>query len=236
MGRLHPNTSREVRRRIERGGDRLWRIDDFSDLPPAATAQALSRLARAGAIERVAKGVYYRPRETVLGSSRPARDAVARAATGAAVHPTGLAAANLLGFTTQNPATPQLSVTSAAKPRSLASARVTTRRPPSRATLSTSDAALLEFLRARGATSDLDADATIMRLLTLLGRDDTWTRLAKVALDEPPRVRAMLGAAGEQLDVPENALRRLRASLNPLSRFDFGILRGLEHARKWQAK
>lgn len=236
MDRSNLNTSREVRRRIERGGDRLWRIADFADLPPAAVAQVLSRLARAGEIDRVAKGVYHLPRETVLGPSRPERDAVARAATSAAVHPTGLAAANLLGFTTQNPASPQLAVSSAAKPRSLAAARVTTRRPASRAKLSTSDAALLEFLRARGATSDLDADATISRLLVLLDRDDAWARLVKIALDEPPRVRAMLGAAGEQLGADERALRRLRSSLNPLSRFDFGILRGLEHARKWQAK
>ena len=31
-------------------------------------------------------------------------------------------------------------------------------------------------------------------------------------------------------------LDRLRASLNPLSRFDFGIFSELVHARRWQAK
>ena len=31
------------------------------------------------------------------------------------------------------------------------------------------------------------------------------------------------------------SLRRLRASLNPFSRFDFGLLVGLPHARSWQA-
>jgi hypothetical protein len=46
----------------------------------------------------------------------------------------------------------------------------------------------------------------------------------------------MLGAIAEQLSPGEPALRRLRASLNPLSRFDFGLLSSLPRARQWQAK
>lgn len=230
------STAQEVRARIERGGDRLWRIDDCADLSAGAVAQALSRLAREGVVDRVAKGVYHRPRETVIGPSVPTRAGVAAAATGLSIHPTGLAAANLLGFTTQNPATMQVTVTSAGVPRSLGGARVTTRRPASYARMSSPDAALLEFLRVRGASSDLDPEATVDRLLLLLARDDTWSRLVRVASDEPPRVRAILGAAGQQLGMPDRSLRVLSASLNPLSRFEFGVLRGLVHAKEWQAK
>jgi hypothetical protein len=46
----------------------------------------------------------------------------------------------------------------------------------------------------------------------------------------------MIGAIGEQLGKNPAALRRLRASLNPYSRFDFGQLSGLRHAREWQAE
>jgi hypothetical protein len=46
----------------------------------------------------------------------------------------------------------------------------------------------------------------------------------------------MLGAIGEQLGKSKTVLRRLRNSLNPFSRFDFGALSGLSHARAWQAK
>jgi hypothetical protein len=46
----------------------------------------------------------------------------------------------------------------------------------------------------------------------------------------------MLGAIGEQLGQPENHLAELRESLNPLSRFDFGMLTALAYARPWQAK
>ena len=56
-----------VRQRVERGGERLWRFEDFRDLPWSAVAQALSRLTRTGSIERLSKGVYYRSRQTAFG-------------------------------------------------------------------------------------------------------------------------------------------------------------------------
>jgi hypothetical protein len=46
----------------------------------------------------------------------------------------------------------------------------------------------------------------------------------------------MLGAIGEQIGKRNALLRRLKATLNPFSRFDFGLLAGLPHARGWQAK
>ncbi|MSV29014.1 MAG: hypothetical protein EXQ52_09760 [Bryobacterales bacterium] len=59
-----------VRRRIERGGERLWQLEDFRGLSFTAVAQALSRLTREGALERLRKGVYYRTRDTAYGKSR----------------------------------------------------------------------------------------------------------------------------------------------------------------------
>ena len=46
----------------------------------------------------------------------------------------------------------------------------------------------------------------------------------------------MLGALAEQLGTNRRTLQRLRASLNSLSRFDFGMLTALPNARNWQAK
>jgi hypothetical protein len=46
----------------------------------------------------------------------------------------------------------------------------------------------------------------------------------------------MLGAIGEQIGQPDSVLAGLREGLNPLSRFDFGILAALACARRWQAK
>ena len=48
-----------------------------------------------------------------------------------------------------------------------------------------------------------------------------------MADSEPPRVRAILGAIGEQIGKKTAVTQRLRASLNPFSKFDFGLLAGL---------
>ena len=95
---------------------------------------------------------------------------------------------------------------------------------------------MMEFLRDRGATSDLPIHDTIERVVRRLSELSAWDHLAKVADDEPPRVRAMLGAIGQDLGKPDAALRRLRSSINPLTRFDFGAFVGLKHAREWQAR
>jgi len=230
------SAARTVRARVERGGARFWRHSDFKGLPSSAVATALSRLAREGTLQRVAKGVYYRSAPTSFGPSMAGAGAVAAQTLRAPVHPTGLSAANLLGLSTQNPMRPEYATSASGRPRALDAAVVHTRRPAGRATLSIEDGAILETLRNRARFSDLPPEQTVAHLLRLLSHDGRFERLNSAAMDEPPRVRAMLGALGQQLRAPERTLGKLRASLNPLSRYDFGALRGLPHAREWQAK
>jgi hypothetical protein len=46
----------------------------------------------------------------------------------------------------------------------------------------------------------------------------------------------MLGAMGEQLGKRRGDFERLHHSLNPFSKYNFGLFAGLEHAGRWQAK
>ncbi|MEK6273346.1 MAG: DUF6088 family protein [Actinomycetota bacterium] len=230
------SVAHRVRTRVENGGERLWSLEDFPGLSPSAVARALSRLTEEGLLERRRKGVYYRARGTRFGLSVPTASAVAAQTLRAPVHPAGLTAANVLGFTTQNPGRLEYATSAGAPPTALADAIVHTRRPASREGLSPEDGALLEFLRERASTSDLSPDATVARLRKLLRDRERFARLVRAAADEPPRVRAMLGAAGEQVGADPKLLGRLRKSLNPLSRFEFGRLRSLRYAREWQAK
>lgn len=228
-----------VRRRIDRGGERLWRLEDFRDLPFPAVAQALSRLARAGEIERLSKGVYYRSRKTAFGRSRPNPAAIRQLATRKkSFFPSGIAAANLLGFTTQSASRGELATSASSVPRKLVGpdAVVHTRRPEAWSRLSETEAALLDFLRRGGRTSELSPEDTIRRTLMLLREEGRYLRLADAADTEPPRVRALLGALGEKLGGYPKAVSQLRESLNPLSRFEFGLFTGLPNAKDWQAK
>jgi hypothetical protein len=237
-----PSNSRKitglVRKRIEHGGERLWRLRDFNSLSFTAVAQALSRLNRAGLIERLSKGVYYHSRQTALGKSRPNPSTIQKLVSGKRVFPSGIAASNLLGFTTQNPNKAEISTNALSLPRKLVGqdAIIHTRRPEAWAKLQENDAALLDFLRHGGKSSELTPKETINRTLKLLSDNGRFERLLKVAAFEPPRVKAILGALAEQLGKNPAALRRLRESLNPLSKFDFGLFTDLKTAGKWQAK
>jgi hypothetical protein len=228
-----------VRRQIESGGERVWRFEDFPGVPVSAVAQALSRLAREGALQRISKGVYYRPRQTALGTSVPNPAALKRLASSRkGVFPAGIAAANFLGFTTQTSSRAEVATSGFRLPRKLlgSDTLVHTRRPDAWNGLGEDDAALLDFLRRAGKTSELSPEDTVSRTLALFREKGRFERLLAVAASEPPRVRALLGAIGEQLGKKPSALKPLRESLNPLSRFDFGMLRGLSHAQVWQAK
>ena len=111
-----------------------------------------------------------------------------------------------------------------------------TRRSAAWANISERDGALLDFLRNQAKSSELSPEDTVRRTLVLMQEDGRHDRLLKATHSEPPRVRAMLGAIREQLGKPTKNLQRLHASLNPLSRFDFGMLAGLAYGHNWQAK
>src|ERR1035438_1744731 len=163
-----------VRQRIERGGEKLWRLQDFRDLPFTAVAQALSRLTRAGLLERLSKGIYYRTRDTTFGKSRPNPAAIQNLASrNTAIFPSGIAAANLLGFTTQTAKQGEVATNAASLPRKLIGSDtvVHTRRPHAWADLSSTEAALLDFLRHGGRASELSPEETIRRTIALVSEN-----------------------------------------------------------------
>jgi hypothetical protein len=233
------SVAESIRQRIEAGREGYWRHQDFASLPATAVSQTLSRLARQGYLQRIGKGLYYRPRRTTLGESRPSQSAIQQLPIPRkVVFPAGVSAANLLGFTTQNPMRSELATPAGSFPRTIIGreAHILTRRPETWNGLSATDAALLDFIRKRGAASELSLEETTRKLLGYFKEEGTFERLAGIALSEPPRARAILGAIGQQLGKDHVLLLHLRESLNPLSRFDFGNLSGLRHARAWQAK
>jgi hypothetical protein len=230
------STADRIRQQIAAGGERYWKPSDFPDAPGTAVTQALSRLFRRGVLRRVGKGVYYHPRDTVFGKSLPSEDAILARRLTRPLVPAGLTAANWLSFSTQNPARRQFTTTATSVAFADDWMRVTTRRPQTWNHLSVEEAALLNFLRQRALHSELSPKNTKARLFKLLSDPGRFERLAAVAPSEPPRVRAMLGAIGQEIHMPSALLDELRKSLNPRSRFDFGMLRVLKYAGEWQAR
>ena len=226
-----------VEARIKRRPGRPFTYDDFADLPASAVAPALSRLVARGKILRARKGVYYLPRTTVIGEVPPDPIAVANTIAGRRRHPapTGLSAAHALGLTTQVPARTELAIENRrlTPPRGI---ELKSRLGTNRGDLHPLEAALLEVLRDIHHLTDLSSAATLRRLHRLTDDERARSRILRAAVSEPPRVRAMIGALVESAGASENELRRLRKTLNPTSRYDFGPLSELPTARAWGAR
>jgi hypothetical protein len=133
--------------------------------------------------------LYYRPRQTAFGASRPNAAQVRSLPVGQRrIFPAGIVAANVLGFTTQNPARAEVATNGLSLPRLIVGKEtvIHTRRPESWRTLSETDAALLDFLRNRGDSSELSPEETVNKLLGYFREPGRFERLLKVAPSEPP--------------------------------------------------
>jgi hypothetical protein len=185
-----------IRRRVETEGERLWRLG-LKTLPisPSAPSRKLYHAAHA----RVTLNASAKASTTGRGKQRSARAVPIRPQSRDSLR--GVRAFSLRA--SPPPISWVLRRRRRGRPKSQPSAIgetiVHTRRPEAWTGLSDTDAALLDFLRRAGKTSELSPEETIRRTISLLSEDGRFERLAKITPTEPPRVRAMLGAVGEQL-------------------------------------
>ena len=162
------NTAEIVRRKIESGGDRAWRLAD-------STACHSPRWHKRCPAWHVRVQFSAWARAFITGPGRLPSALAARTARRsdpcilpkARFSRAGIAAANLLGFTTQNPGRIELATNGSSLPRIIVGkdAIIHTRRPEAWRTLSEMDAALLDFLRNRGDASELPPAETVEQLL-----------------------------------------------------------------------
>ena len=116
--------------------------------PRGPVESAFSRLAAAGALWRVRKGLYWKGVETAVGMSRPRADEVALKLGGPGSGPAGVAAAHWLGLTSQIPSVFVTAVPARA-PKSWRHVRFTQRSVERLLRhLSPSEVAVIEVLRA----------------------------------------------------------------------------------------
>lgn len=241
------STATKVRKLIEEGGeDRLWSYPDFHGLPPLAVAAALSRLSKEpdGLLRRVRRGVYYVPKKTRFGESKPELDRVMSHLLhhrGIAYAPTGTAAYNGLGLTTQ--VSPKITyrvnrpVRSVDPGQRFFNVRSVTLLPSYEVEeMASSEIAALDALKDLDRIAGATPAETITRIMDLIrsGRL-SLKRLTRLARHEPPRVRALVGAIGSHLGAAKT-VARLRKSLNPLTNFALNVSSVLPNATEWQIR
>lgn len=241
--RKSESIAHKIHSRIRQGGDdRLWSFQDFLDIDSStatAIAAALSRLSRSNDLRRIRRGIYYRPKKTAFGESRPNPETLAAILLrNRKTLRTG--EFNRLGLTTQISNT----LTSAASrpPRIQELPGVPLRfvhRPlAEQKGIRSDERTALDSLRAIDRIPDTTPAKTIARMALLIKHGSLdFSRLARFALNEPPRVRALLGAIGEKSGAPSADIHRLRHSLNPLSTYRIsGAAASLKNAAAWHIK
>jgi hypothetical protein len=129
---LSPMRDRILKRVRAKGRGWVFTPKHFVDFGTRGSVDmALSRMAKAGLIRRVDRGLYDYPRQhATLGALSPDADSLAAALsiqTGRKLAPSGAAAANRLGLSTQVPARASYATTGATRTRATAGRSLTLR-------------------------------------------------------------------------------------------------------------
>ncbi len=224
---------------IGSSADSLFAARDFKGHGHSSASRQLAQLANQGVLIRAARGLYYLPKDTLLGKSRPTQLAVFERIWAGKYRPTLTSAAYILGLTTQIPARPQFVLYASRLPSNFGDIQITLRSGKRPRPLPKLEGALIEFLRDRGACAEADPQETCIRLQEVIKEymsGKALSLLCEVALTEPAKVRAILGALLEWSETDRILWERLRSSLNPRSRFDFGHFSQMENCQRWQIK
>ncbi len=173
-------------------------LEDFLGLAStAAVKTVLSRLSKRGAVDRVRRGLYYKPRVSRFGrGSMPADRAAFAVAHGKAPGPASASAAVALGLTTQIPPRPTIAVVGN-RPTSIPDVRFVERSNIDRVTagLRPPEIALLEVLRDGLKWVELPETAVRVRVRDLVNAGDIDVRrIRRAAKGEPRRVAEKLEA------------------------------------------
>jgi hypothetical protein len=214
------SVAQQVRGRVLRSGERLWRIEDFEGSPSAVNNE-LRRLIARGDLMRVRRGMYWRGKKSRFGMTGASQGEAVQKVLGAqeAVGATGWHATNLLGLSTQVSPVEALAVTHR-RPKGLHNVKVSSRARSGRreAKLNGMEVTLLEALEGWDRYVEADSATALRRFLELLDREDVRVeRLVRASRTEPPVVRERLRAVLRHGDYEEQA-ERVPAARDPRTR------------------
>jgi hypothetical protein len=206
-------------------------------------AKAVERLLKKGVIKKLSKGTFYKPKQTSFGDLTPSNNDVIKPYlfdnNKRIAYITGQYLYNNLGLTTQIPST--IKIASLSKRITINKGAVKAK--PAKSYVEVTDGnyyllGLLDALKDFNNISDLNSDLAIKRMIYLIQLLDQkqLKNILKYAYKYPPRVRAVLGAILEYIQV-EVLLDKLKLSLNPLSNFHFVIKdENLPTMKNWNIK
>lgn len=198
--------------------------DDFF-----AAAKVMERLIRKQKINRVSKGLFYKPENTPFGELKPSEDELLKLylfKNGKRIaYITGNFLYNKMGLTTQISS----SIKIASRDTDIYITLGTVKAKPIKSYVDVTDdnyklLEILDSLKDWNKIQDMDNSAGIDIISNLLKSlsDEKQRDLIIYALSYPPRVKAFLGALLENINSSLD-MSSLKTSLNPLSKYKYKI-------------
>ena len=195
-----------------------------------AGAKALSRLVDKGVIKRARKGFYYKPKITVFGEQKPREDVLLSLylfeKNKQVAYITGTKLYNRLGLTTQVPSS--IRIASLDKQVKGKAGNIVIK-PAKSYVKVTSDTVkyleLLDVIKDLNTIPDLQKSDGLVYLKKVIYNFETTEikKLITYGVAYPPKVRALLGALLEAMNVDTTNLSLLKKSINSSSSYEYGI-------------
>lgn len=192
-------------------------------------AKAIERLQAKGIIKKLSKGVFYKPEQTVFGELQPDYSEQLRPylyENGKRIaYETGYSLYNRMGLTTQMAF--RIKIASRSKRISINRGSLKADAVKSYAEVTEANYELLGFLDAIKDIKRIP-DFSVSRAVKILSgkinklNEKQISDLVKYALLYPTRVRALVGAMLENLNIQANT-EKLKQSLNPLTKVKLGL-------------
>lgn len=192
-------------------------------------AKALERLQAKGVIKKLSKGVFYKPEQTVFGELQPDYSEQLRPylfENGKRIaYETGYSLYNRMGLTTQMAF--RIKIASRSKRISINRGSLKADAVKSYAEVTEANYELLGFLDAIKDIKRIP-DCSVSQAVKILSSkisklsEKQISDLVKYALLYPTRVRALVGAMLENLNIQANT-QKLKQSLNPLTTIKLGL-------------
>jgi predicted transcriptional regulator of viral defense system len=233
--------SSQVKNKLNRfRNGQVFSFSDFEDLGNfEAVANALSRLKKAGVINRLSKGKYFVPQKTRFGTLGPSENQILESylkTQGGYI--TGQATLNTLGLSTQVPNEIVIGGVRSSRTQKIGALNLRFQKGP-QFKVKKEEMGLVQILEAlknikNVSDGNLEESIEIMKnKIKGLNRIER-IKLVKLAPNYRPSVKALLGAILEEWD--RKLVKVLKMSLNPFSTYDLGAISNLPNKKAWNIK
>jgi len=232
------STAKEVANRVRQApSGTVLTYASFGNLAATkrkAVAQALSRLKKAGVLKQLGRGKYYKPEASRFGPlPLSEREKLRPALENGYI--SGTEAFNRLGITTQ--VSGEVVIASPGKAYSTKIGSLSVRYVRARVDQMPENPLplmILDALKEVRRVQDASPDRVVTILRGWIKKMDRKQveELSELGAEYPPRVRAILGAILEILGRKRQSAK-LKATLNPLSKYKVGIREALPNRREW---